>query len=85
MQLSNIWIDIGLYSIWQACTLDWTGFQSNLIITFVGTKLPQNMPQVQYLVHFCKIRIRNSPIEYDRIVSTQNIQIPTVIIFKIVA
>ena len=28
----------GLYSIWQACTLIWTGYLSEL---FVGTKLPQ--------------------------------------------
>ena len=50
MQLKNIWPDIGLYSIWQACTLKWIGFQSILIVTFVGTWLPQNMTLVQFLV-----------------------------------
>ena len=38
----NIWPDIGLYSIWQACTLDWTGFKSLLVVFVVGTRLPQS-------------------------------------------
>ena len=38
----NIWPDIGLYSIWQACALDWTGFQSLLVVFVVGTRLPQS-------------------------------------------
>ena len=48
MQLSNNWIDICLYSIWHACTLDRTGFQSLLVVTFVGTWLPENVTLVQY-------------------------------------
>ena len=59
-------------SIWQACTLNCTGFQSSLIVNFVGTELPQKMTQVQYLVHFCQIKIGKSAIEYDRIEPTQN-------------
>ena len=35
--------------------MDW--FVILLDITFSGTKLPQNMTLVQYLVHFCQIRI----------------------------
>ena len=57
MQLRNYEPDSGLYSIWQVCTLDWTGFQTLLIVTFAGTELPKNITQVQYLVQFCQIRI----------------------------
>ena len=42
MHLKNYCIDIGLFSIWQACTLDWTGLRCLLVITFVGTQLTQN-------------------------------------------
>ena len=38
MQLITKMPNSGLYSIWQACTLIWTVYLSEL---FVGTKLPQ--------------------------------------------
>ena len=47
MQLKNNVTCIGSYSIWQACTFKWTGFQSHLIVTFVGTWL-----QIKYHVMY---------------------------------
>ena len=53
--------------IWQASTFDWTGFQSLLIVTVVGTELPQTMTLVQYLVQYCQILNR-----YNRVQPSTN-------------
>ena len=59
MQLIDIQPNSGLYSIWQACTLDWIGFQSLLVVTFVGTWLPQIMSSVPCLVQICQVNKYN--------------------------
>ena len=46
MQLNSIWLHIGAYSICQACTFDWTGFQSLLVVFVVGTTKSTNAEQI---------------------------------------
>ena len=53
MQLKNIWPDIGLYSIWQACTLYWTGFWPSLLW------------ELGYCKISCTFRLYMSKLNYD--------------------